>query len=375
MRIVPVPMLLSLALVLSGLVIPCRAQRRVIAISAGQPNVWTLEQAHSLLEQMNLRNGLLGMKNLRDLNPNQMNQLRFEVMRMMIELGATFNQADLTTKDLFENNGFNKSPFDEAFKDAAKRQIEKFNNGPTLNDSRRLDNYLQMEYELIAKQLTLLRDEAGPGERVLFLEMPQTLSVAHRTSNMKWAQSWWKIAGYTRRESVTPTVTPSTTSPSSTTRDDLTKDVILSNELVRTVDLIPGERKISKKNVGSGAVNSVMSTLFSSGSQPKRFSQFAQQDLHSSGFVKNSNEFGWTFKPMRGMNRLQSGIRTTYAVVVVPHDAASLVFEANGCYFPRSARQPTSFEDTKTRAWNNNSRTSRNCGEQTKTFIVPIPPG
>ena len=177
-RIVPVPMLLSLALLLSGLVMPCQAQRRVIVITSGQPNVWTLEQAHSLLEQMNLR------------------------------------------------------------------------------------------------------------------------------------------------------------------------------------------------------VNSVVSTLFGSGSQqPKRLSQFAQQDLHSSGFVKGSHEFGWTFKPLQGMNRLQSGIRTTYAVIVVPDDAASLVLEANGCYFPRSARQPTSFEDTKTRAWNNNSRTSRNCsGEQTKTLIVPILP-
>ena len=367
-----VPLVLSLALLLSGLVIPCQAQKRVIVITAGQPNVWTLEQAHSLLEQMNLRNGLLGMKNLRDLNPNQMNQLRFEVMSMLIELGATFNQADLTTKGLFENYGFNKSPFDEAFKDAVRRQIEKFNNAPTLNGSRRLDNYLQMQYEMIAKQLTLLRDEAGPGERVLFLEMPLTLNVAHRKSNKKWAQSLWKIAGYTRREN---NAAPTTTSPSAATRDDLSKDVILSNELVRTADLIPSGRNVSNKNVRSGEVNSVMSTLFGSSSQQlDRLSQFVQLDLHAFGFVKGSHEFGWTFTPMRGMNRLQSGIRTTYAVVVVPDDAVSLVLEANGCYFPRSARHPTSFEDTKTRAWNNNSRTSRNCGsKQTKTFIVQIP--
>jgi hypothetical protein len=57
-----------------------------------------------------------------------------------------------------------------------------------------------------------------------------------------------------------------------------------------------------------------------------------------------------------------------------PDDAASLVLEANGCSFPRTARQPTNSDDTKTRAWNNNFRTSRNCGgEQTETFIVPIP--
>ncbi|HKU75698.1 MAG TPA: hypothetical protein VJR02_17430 [Pyrinomonadaceae bacterium] len=56
-----------------------------------------------------------------------------------------------------------------------------------------------MQYENFAKQLTLLRDELGPGERLLFLEMPQTINVAHHEANDKWAQSWWKIAGYTRR--------------------------------------------------------------------------------------------------------------------------------------------------------------------------------
>ena len=93
-----------------------------------------------------------------------------------------------------------KSEFDEAFKAAAAKQIEKFNQSPQLNASLKLDNFLQMQYEIISKQLSLLRDELGPGERLVFLELPQTVNAAHHESNKKWAQSWWKIAGYTKRE-------------------------------------------------------------------------------------------------------------------------------------------------------------------------------
>src|SRR6185369_7343036 len=100
----------------------------------------------------------------------------------------------------FDASKLPKSVFDKAFEAAASSQIDRFNQAPQLNASLRLDNFLQMQYEIIAKQLTLLRDELGPGERLLFLELPQTLNVAHHEADKKWAQSWWKIAGYTRRE-------------------------------------------------------------------------------------------------------------------------------------------------------------------------------
>lgn len=81
-----------------------------------------------------------------------------------------------------------ESIFDDAFKDAAKTMIERFNQPPRLNASLRLENFLQMQYEIIAKQLTLLRDEVGPGERLLFLELPQTVNVTHHEADKKWAQ-------------------------------------------------------------------------------------------------------------------------------------------------------------------------------------------
>ena len=64
---------------------------------------------------------------------------------------------------------------------------------------------------------------------------------------------------------------------------------------------------------------------------------------------------------MPGTDRLHSGVRTTYAVVVVPEEATALVLESNGCYFPRSSYQPNNFADTLGGDWNAANRTSRNC--------------
>ncbi len=68
--------------------------------------------------------------------------------------------------------------------------------------SIQLDNYINMQYEMVAKQLTLLRDQAGPTSRVLIVELPHSI---YSTSKLHlwpdfgtmWGnfivQSWWKI--------------------------------------------------------------------------------------------------------------------------------------------------------------------------------------
>src|SRR5215211_2619100 len=92
-------------LIFDGLIgiapIPAEGQNnRVITINADQPNVWTLEQAHYLLAQMHRRNLDLKAKNLEDLDPNEINGLRFDVLRTLIELGFKFDQADLASNRL-----------------------------------------------------------------------------------------------------------------------------------------------------------------------------------------------------------------------------------------------------------------------------------
>jgi len=82
-----------------------RAQSgRAIVINADQPNVWTLEQAHYLLAQMHRRDLDLKTRALEDLDPNAINGLRFEVLRTLMELGASFNQANAVTNKLLARN-------------------------------------------------------------------------------------------------------------------------------------------------------------------------------------------------------------------------------------------------------------------------------
>lgn len=335
-----------------------------------------------------------------------------------------------------QGGGFNddklpKSTFDEPFKAAVTSQINKFNEAPKLNSSLRLDNFLQMQYEIIAKQLTLLRDEVGPGERLIFLELPQTINSTYSKADKKWAQSWWKIRGYTRKpkeqkdkseeeekgldlrqgnpRSITTAekIENIVTALGGTVKTKSTNDVeyveldssagaainaiengkprnvpIDLRSKVRTVDLIPRQSSLNVNDmnlkVKAGALSIVTSFLFGLGAnlnaqrKQEQFSQFVQQELYSAAFGKGSREFGWTFTPMPGTDRLMSGVRTTYAVVVVPREATSIVMESNGCYFPRSEYQPNNFADTVMSERWSRSRKNLGCGES-KAFIVPVP--
>ncbi|HEV7646297.1 MAG TPA: hypothetical protein VGO50_20350 [Pyrinomonadaceae bacterium] len=269
---------------------PASAQRPIV-ITADQPNVWTLEQAHYLLAQMHRRNLDLRAADLGNLDPNAINGTRVDALRTLLDISAEFDESvavknrelkdqktyntsrraeliadreklegqlngvmmqiseakikrgrtddedeqkklDAEIKELevlrdfinqqIENknkelatlgatgdyatvtppagSGTNKqsSAFDSALVEAVKEVTKQFSGSPQLNASLRLDNYLQMQYEILSKQLTLLRDEVGAGERLIFLEMPQSINTSYDKADNKWAQSWWKIAAYSQ---------------------------------------------------------------------------------------------------------------------------------------------------------------------------------
>lgn len=131
----------------------------------------------------------------------------------------------------------------------------------------------------------------------------------------------------------------------------------VSNRLVRVVDVVPRQSSLNVNDVKLRTNESyfgvALSLLFGFGASAKykrereQFSQFVQQELYSSGFGKGSREFGWTYTPMPGASRLMPGVRTTYAIVVVPREANSLILESSGCYFPRSQYQPRDFANTQ----------------------------
>ena len=64
---------------------------------------------------------------------------------------------------------------------------------PALHASIKLDNHIQMQYEIIAKQLTLLRDEVGPQERLVFLELPTSLYAVPGAAKHRLARVSWKV--------------------------------------------------------------------------------------------------------------------------------------------------------------------------------------
>jgi hypothetical protein len=487
-----------------NLILPpeARAQSRPIIITADQPNVWTLEQAHYLLAQMHRRNLDLRAAPLSDLDANALNGNRLDVLRTFLDINASFNQAaGFDNKLAAKNKEFNANrqpqlirqrdelnkqnlalvqdiarlesqlrrsegtdkeklnaeidekkavqavvkeqitqidnelktlnnasgsfistlpttSFDPSklpsgvLDDALKNAIKGLDNSPQLNASLQLENYLQMQYEILAKQLTLLRDEVGPGERLLFLEIPQSIRTTRGKADKKWAQTWFKIAGYickpypqlpcggeewkgneeNIKSSTKLNLAPKTYQEKSReifednegknkenkNKDDKNKARFvslepkeledykrtgdedskkISNREVRVVDLVPRQSSLNVNDVklrtNASGFGFLASFLFGFGAslnyqrQREQFSQFVQQELYSSGFGKGSNEFGWTFTPMPGTSRLMSGTRTTYAIIVVPKNAESLVLESSGCYFPRSEYQPLNFKNTQ----------------------------
>ena len=73
-----------------------------------------------------------------------------------------------------------------------------------------LDNFVQMQYEIVAKQLTTMRDEVGQGQRVVFLELPTSIAAENWRrwpidgGKDRLAQLWWPFRiylGYDRENS------------------------------------------------------------------------------------------------------------------------------------------------------------------------------
>jgi len=344
------------------------AQKRVVVITTGQPSVWTLEQASRLLAHVREQVSRQKVNGAQELDPDETNALRLDVLRTLLEFGVTSD--DVTEK-------IPGSAFDDAFREAAKKQLDKFNKEPKLNQELKLENFLQMQYEILAKQLTLLRDEIDPDERLLILELPQYLNVPQRKAKRSRAQSWWKIIGYTKKREARDsreTEPHHNELPSSPLGrgDDTTSASVSSNSDDEYVDLdsYPNLLKnaLSEAKLNHGSVQ-IVKLILPQRTQP---ALFIKQECCATGFTNGLHEFGWTFTPVPSTKQLPSGTHVTYAVIILPKEASSLRLASNGCHFHPTMPPPANFADTLSRKWNIKGRTSRNCGDN-KTFIVPLP--
>jgi hypothetical protein len=708
-----------------------KKKRKPVVVTFGQPNIWSLEQAHYLLARIQMQNLDLKARELaeNELDPNAVNATRINILKQLLEVGVEFDDAmRFQNQQITRNTRFNSSrrlelisdrdrmqsdslglsreiaqleserarmdadksasdedkklkdaeitqkkaeqaavdkqiafdndelktvgaepsgtpqtpalsgtPFDQSklptsvldklVEKSADRLLE-LAKDPKLNASTILDNHIQMQYEIVAKQLTLLRDEVGPGERLVFLELPQSVYTTPGDGDEKMAQAWWHVDGYTytdpllrlllelyeverkwhkikevpafkkfadkeanvaegtacdvyaatvtahkemetakknwqekqekaekakweekkkkdekaeQPEKETPplslpdqfgvvTFTPKANDPSlndpllyetfqefrcehESARANLIRDMfrevrgdfaraqqggardtsqmveaikkiigikpderdaeraakdmqgeaqrfveakstmlskdqikamreyllrLLSSSpvrvpeteqlydfsdsdkydftkgiefmsmdaraapkplpvsspgiieeieprTVRTIDIIPRQSSLNvndvQETVKSTGLMGAFKFLFGLGvktnfqRQREQFEQFLHQEMYASGFGKGDRDFGWTFGALPGTKRVAPGVRTTYAVLVVPDDAESLILSARGCYFPRKDNQPLDFNDTSHLDWGRESKFGRsNCGDD-ETYIIPIPGG
>ena len=69
-------------------------KRKPVVVSFGQPNIWSLEQAHYLLARMHMTNLELQAKMLSDtdLDPNATHGTRIQILKQLLEVGAAFDQ-------------------------------------------------------------------------------------------------------------------------------------------------------------------------------------------------------------------------------------------------------------------------------------------
>lgn len=488
--------LLAVVLIISGLPVTAPAQDRSVIISFGQPNIWSLEQAHYLLARMRSQNFKLRGKELvdTDLDPNDVTGTRLESIKTMLGVGVGFNQAagfqnNLATRELNFNQQRRHQLLglrdlrraelravndqlaalkvererlnaDTDATDAVKKVkdteieqktlqqtqlnsevtsltgeidgitspattlatptpptadstplansvadkllakddfLEDISAIPDLNASTKLDNQLNFQYELIAKQLTQLRDEVGPGERLVFLELPQSFYTVPDKANRKLAQVWWRVEGYYEEDEKSKE-TRGNYVPDECREDDQgdnklkpnpaawrkrlgcnpysaldrprDKKDLLTNagwnalsagnrmtreDMVRVVDLIPRQSALNINEIQDKQKNFNLAGLFTwlSGigisvdfqRERRLYEQFIQQDIYASAFGKGQSEFGWTFGPRPGTERIAPGLQTTHAILIVPEKAEAIKLRARGCFFPRKGFAPERFPE------------------------------
>lgn len=90
-------------------------------------------------------------------------------------------------------------PSSETFDAFMKKAVEEAGK-PDLSASMKLDNFVQMQYEIISKQLTLLRDEVGPDDRVIFLELPADIFSVEGKADDYVAQVEWDVEAVCDKE-------------------------------------------------------------------------------------------------------------------------------------------------------------------------------
>lgn len=265
-----------------------------------------------------------------------------EIPPLTTEANATVADPNLTTPTLGQTGQLPTSDTYKAFIEKVISNLDK----PNLSAEITLDNFIQMQYVIISKQLSLLRVEVGSDYRVIFLELPASIYTVDGKAHDYVAQIEWKAEAYYRNNNISSSPDNDAQSKAKTLKDVISPwhrrpvGRLITEAGVRALDIIPRQSALNVNQ--SHAV--IKQTAILAGlkfiigfagkidyqRQKELYEQFVQQDIFASGYGKGSNTFGWTFGPLPGTRRMAPGVRTTYAVLAVPQDALALELSATG---------------------------------------------
>lgn len=313
-----------------------------------------------------------------DAKNKQINDLNSQITDLNKKATADVGAPSLT--DVALGNGASL-PGRSDFVNARLKKVFENMNDPRFAASIALDNFIGMQYEIIAKQLTLLRDEVGPDERIVFLELPSSIYTAACKGNDYIAQVRWQVTNYyddpefkrqearpgwfgIKEESKVLAMTERGQN-NQRTKEDYEKIklsgtgehwVQSDSSSVRAVEIIPRQSALNVNEVQSTTSQwnfmGVLKLLSGFGlrvnyqRQRELYEQYLQQEVFAAGFGKGRNAFGWTFGPLPGSKRISPGVRTTYAALVVPRSASLVKLTATGVAFHR--KQAPSLNDDMT---------------------------
>jgi len=256
---------------------------------------------------------------------------------------------------------------------------------PRLAATIALDNFIGMQYEIIAKQLTLLRDEVGRDQRIVFLELPASVYSVDGKGDDYVAQVRWEVKYYAEAskaedkgayqnerdqkknqqdDACAPaegekatrfSIVQQLREAKQKSNDDPDCRCTLKEgalcwkganpSYVRALDIIPHQSSLVVNDVQATANNWNFSGLLKLLSgfglklnyqrQKELYEQFLQQETFAAGFGKGLSTFGWTFGPQPGKKRIAPGVRTMYAVLVVPQRTKALRLTTAGIAYHR----------------------------------------
>lgn len=105
-------------------------------------------------------------------------------------------QANLPTPPTVGSSSASSNVFLSAINEALNNKNNDIGLIPSLSVSERITNHIDSETELLARQLTLLRNEVNDDETVIFLELPHSIHSSSKSSANRNIQIEWVMESY-----------------------------------------------------------------------------------------------------------------------------------------------------------------------------------